>query len=183
MNKRTLLRCALAAGTVGLAGCTGGDGGDTDGASPDATATPTSLPTATPEPTEPSPTGEEPTDTPTETERRTDSPTAESTDSPTPMAGADQQVVVGPDGSLQFDPEAFTVAAGDTVEWVWDSSGHNVSPDEGGQPADADWSGDDDATYGQGYRYAYTFEVAGEYRYHCDPHRSVGMTGSFTVEQ
>lgn len=184
MHRRTLLGRALAAATVGLAGCTGGDGGtDTSTGTPtDATgmgdggtdtATPTGEPTDAQSPTA------ESTDTP--------SPTAESTDTPastaTTTATADQEVVVGPGGALRFDPETFTVSAGDTVLWVWDSSGHNVSPDDGGQPDGADWPGEDDATYGADHEYAYTFEVPGEYGYHCDPHRTAGMTGSFTVEE
>lgn len=52
-------------------------------------------------------------------------------------------------------------------------------------PEDSTWSGTpggDGTTYDTGYVYEYTFEVAGEYEYYCAPHRSLGMTGSFTVE-
>lgn len=88
-------------------------------------------------------------------------------------------MAVGPGGRLVFEPETFEVAAGDTVRWEWASPGHNVSPED--QPAEASWSGDDESTYGSGHSYAYTFAVPGRYEYHCDPHQTVGMTGSFTV--
>lgn len=114
--------------------------------------------------------------TATPTDTATDSPTPE----PTATAEADTTVTVGPGGSLRFDPESFTVAAGETVRWEWDSAGHNVSP--ASQPDGASWSGLDESTYDAGTTHAYTFEVAGEYTYHCDPHQSSGMTGSFTVE-
>lgn len=167
MDRRTLLHRALVAGAVGLAGCTGGDG---DGGDGDGTDTPTATPTATGELT----------DTPTGTEPATATPTEDPTDTPTP-GGADRQVVVGPGGSLRFDPETFTVAVGDTVEWVWDSGGHNVSPRD--RPSGASWPGKgEQSTYPEGTRHEHTFEVAGEYEYVCEPHQSAGMTGSFTVE-
>ncbi|MFB6118810.1 plastocyanin/azurin family copper-binding protein [Halosegnis sp.] len=116
--------------------------------------------------------------TPTPTETETDTPTE--TETATATASADMTVTVGPGGSLAFDPETFTISTGDTVRWEWDSAGHNVSPEQ--TPSGADWSGKDDDTYDAGTTYAYTFDVAGEYKYHCDPHQSIGMVGSFTVE-
>jgi plastocyanin len=186
MERRRFLRAAAAAGIpVALAGCTndGGDGSD-GGASPTDTDEPTPsptdgmgttsdqmTPTATDTPTE-SPT---PTDEPTPTE----SPTPEPTPTPVP----DMEVTVAPDGNLRFDPDSFTISAGDTVLWTWDGSGHNVKPD--GIPSDADWTGtpgDNLTTYGSGYSYVYTFDVPGSYDYKCIPHQSSGMTASFTVE-
>lgn len=88
-------------------------------------------------------------------------------------------MAVGPGSRLVFDPETFEIDTGETVRWEWESPGHNVSPER--QPSEADWPGDDESTYGSGRTYAYTFTVPGRYEYHCDPHQSVGMTGSFTV--
>ncbi|MEF8828999.1 MAG: plastocyanin/azurin family copper-binding protein, partial [Haloarcula sp.] len=96
---------------------------------------------------------------------------------------ADQEVAVAP-GGFSFDPETFEVPVGSTVLWVWEAGGHNVKPTA--TPEDSDWSGtpgDEGTTYSSGYEYAHTFEVAGEYEYHCVPHQSIGMTGSFTVTE
>lgn len=166
-RRRVLQASALA--LAGLAGCTDGGG---DGATPTATATST--------PTD----GDTQTSTPTATTTPTDGDTKTPTSTPTPTATAtptpqaDQVVRVGANG-LNFAPETFSIAVGDRVLWDWVGVGHNVSP--GSQPDGADWPGDDASTYGAGHTYAYTFEVAGTYRYHCDPHRTAGMTGSFTV--
>lgn len=169
----------MAAG-IGLAGCVG---------SPDRQASPT--------------TERERTDTPTSTERRTETasatataePTEPTTETPTERATAtvtptgtgtdatDRDVIVAPNAALSFAPESFSVVAGDTVQWTWEAGGHNVRPSS--TPADADWPGTpggDGETFGAGYTYAYTFDVPGTYEYYCAPHRSLGMTGSFTVE-
>jgi plastocyanin len=184
MDRRHFLRAAAAAGIpVALAGCTGDgdDGGDGD-ATPTATDEPMDTPTATDEPTGTPTATDEPMGTPTATDEPTDSPTATAEPTPTPTATPepDQRVTVAPDGRLRFDPESFTIAAGDTVLWEWVASGHNVSPES--QPDGADWAGDDGSLYSSGYLYSNTFETAGEYRYHCDPHQGSGMVGSFTVE-
>jgi plastocyanin len=167
MNRRRYLR-AVAAGTatVALAGCTG-DGGNGDG---------TDSPTATDEPTE-TPTAEP---TATATDEPTETPTAEPT--PTPPTDPDQRVAVG-DG-LAFDPESFEISVGDTVLWEWVGAGHNIKYDDGEVPDGTDWTGTEGSqttTYGEGHTHWHTFETAGEYSYYCVPHRSSGMTGSFTV--
>lgn len=196
MDRRSLLRRGLPVVLAGLAGCTGDDGGSGSGDggsggsgagattdSPTPTRTDAGEPTA---PTDPDPgtgtgTGR-PTSTPTDTAGSTATPTASPTSTQTaaPTPEPDQRVLVAPGGEFRFEPEAFTVDRGDTVVWVWEGTGHNVS--DGATPAGADWSGDDGTTYAAGHTYAYTFEVAGSYEYHCDPHQTRGMVGSFTVE-
>lgn len=175
MRRRRLLRAFPVAAVAGIAGCldggSGGDGDDTD--TPTATPRPTDTPAPSPEPTA-SPTATrtaEPTDTPTAT--------PEPTATPTPTPTANRVVTVGPDGRLVFRPETFQIAAGETIRWEWASPGHNVSPES--QPSGATWPGDDETTYPAGRTHTYTFTVAGRYVYHCDPHQSVGMRGSFTV--
>jgi plastocyanin len=168
MHRRRLLQSLAVGLTTAFAGCgesadatpaetTPGPDTPAESSTPASTATPTETPTATPEPTpEPTPT-------------------------PTPAA---QTVEVGADGRLSFAPDSFTISAGDTVEWVWDSSNHNVTPES--MPSDADWTGSPgspDRLFDEGYTYRYTFEVAGEYTYYCNPHRGAGMTGSFTVTE
>lgn len=131
--------------------------------------------------------GTTPTEAPTDTTRPTRSPTSTPADTaePTATEATDpaQVVAVAPDGTTRFDPESFTVAVGDTVRWVWRSGGHNVVPD--GRPSGESWSGTPGGageTYPGGYAYSHTVKTAGAYEYYCAPHRSIGMTGSFTVE-
>ncbi|MFB6308299.1 MAG: plastocyanin/azurin family copper-binding protein, partial [Haloarculaceae archaeon] len=116
----------------------------------------------------------------TPTPAPTDTTTSTPTDTATPTPAGDQIVEVGVDG-FNFGPDSFTISTGDTVTWVWGN--HNVVPAT--TPDGAEWSGTPgapDRTFDSGYTYSHTFEVAGTYEYYCAPHRSVGMTGSFTVE-
>ncbi|MFW6202154.1 MAG: plastocyanin/azurin family copper-binding protein, partial [Gemmatimonadota bacterium] len=64
------------------------------------------------------------------------------------------------------------------VEWVYgDDTGqfHTVTPDGHDEWAEQDMPDGADPFY-------HTFEDSGEFPYFCDPHQSVGMTGSVTVE-
>lgn len=191
MDRRSLLGRLGVILVAGGAGCTSdGDGttpGTTATAMPTAdTATGTASPTdqqtetatesGTQEQTTTDTPGEESTETATDTQTETETATPTST---TP----DYTVVVGPNGTFQFDPDQLTIAAGETVEWVWDSNNHNVRPDD--IPDGAEWSGTpggDGDTYDEGYVYQYTFTVTGDYSYHCEPHENLGMTGSLTVQ-
>jgi plastocyanin len=97
-----------------------------------------------------------------------------------------------------FDPEALTVAVGDTVRWV-NTSGraHTVTAYGSKLPDGATFfaSGDFETTPaaregwsdGEGGihscdAYEHTFETAGEYTYVCIPHERAGMTGRIVVE-
>ena len=179
MRRRRFLRRGAAAAALALAGCTGDGGGSTPTATqaPDtrsttpttgeSTASPSAMTTATASPTD------------TETTSRTDTPSP--TPTRTPLPSVEQEVLVGP-GSLSFEPESFEIPTGATVRWVWESGGHNVKVSS--QPSGADWPGtpgEEFDTFDAGHTYAYTFEVDGDYQYYCAPHRSAGMTGSFTV--
>ena len=144
-------------------------GEPTDGSGPDGTPTEEGAPTNTG------------TDTATETDTETETPT--DTETPTATEPAGQDVVVGPNGLLVFQPDEFIISAGATVTWEWDSDGHNVRPSS--TPGGSDWSGTpggDGTTYDEGYVHEHTFTTTGTYEYYCAPHRSAGMTGSFTVE-
>ncbi len=185
MDRRTVLRRSAGIVMAGLAGCTGGTDGTGDGGGGESTTepsspSPTPSPTASPEPT-PTETETPPMETaePMETETATPSPTP----TPEPTAAAGQTVEVAPDGSFRFKPEEFTIAVGETVRWVWRAGGHNVKVES--TPAGSDWGGTpggESDTFGEGHTYSYTFDVAGQYEYYCAPHRSLGMTGQFTVE-
>jgi plastocyanin len=158
-TRRAVLGSAAAI-TTGLAGCTGsqdgGDGGEAgDGEDGESGPTPTATPDPTPDPT--------PTDTATAA----------------PTTGADETVVVGPNGDLVFDPAELDVDVGTTVRWRWDSGGHTVTVES--QPNGAGWTATGQQTHSSGYTHTHTFEVAGTYEYVCLPHESAGMVGSVVV--
>ena len=87
--------------------------------------------------------------------------------------GATTTVAVGPGGQLVFEPEEVEIEPGGTVEWVWESGGHNVVPEEG------EWGYEEIA--GPGTTYSHTFEEAASFEYVCEPHAGAGMVGSVTV--
>lgn len=179
MQRRGFLTRIAPIGLLALAGCSSDE--------PAATGTETTTATATDTPT-PTPTA---TDTPTTTSTDDgdgggggyggygddDTATAAQTATATDVA---QTVTVAPNGDLEFSPASFTITAGDTVRWVWEESGHNVSP--GSVPSGTGWDGRDGDVYSSGTTHTHTFETTGTYEYHCDPHESVDMVGSFTVE-
>ena len=161
MERRRYLRGLVAAGVVSVAGCTSDDSenGSENGDS-----------------------GGDDTDTPTETEADmdTDTPT-EAASTETPPSDPDQRVAVGANG-LNFEPDSFEISVGDTVLWEWVDGGHSVAPES--QPDGADWPGEaEEFSYSEGHTHSYTFEVAGEYEYYCQPHQSSGMVGGFTVTE
>lgn len=97
---------------------------------------------------------------------------------------------------LVFDPDALTIAPGDTVTWVnVGGVGHSVTAYEDGIPEDAEFfaSGDfgSESAARSGYpqrgdvaggeEYSYTFEVEGDYEYFCIPHETVGMVAEISV--
>lgn len=91
-------------------------------------------------------------------------------------------VEVGPDGRFVFEPgteEPLRIATGETVTWVWRSRNHNIAVER--QPDGADWAGHE-AIENTGFTHSHTFEVAGEYHYYCQPHRSAGMVADLVVE-
>jgi plastocyanin len=75
-----------------------------------------------------------------------------------------------------FAPEDLTVAPGFTVRWMNNGGDHTVTPDAG-SPAGA-WNS---ANLPPSASFEHTFGTAGTYNYHCQPHQSLGMTGSVTV--
>ena len=87
--------------------------------------------------------------------------------------GATTTVQVGPDGQLVFEPEEVQVEPGDTVEWVWESGGHNVVPESG------EWG--HESLENAGFTYSHTFGEAASFEYVCEPHASAGMVGSVIV--
>ncbi|WP_435067232.1 plastocyanin/azurin family copper-binding protein [Haloplanus sp. C73] len=170
MTRRLASRRTFAAtfASVVLAGCSsvpvlgGGDSDSTATATPASTATPTPDPTATP------------------------------TATPTPAPEADVTIEVGPDGSYaEFVPPDVRISTGETVEWLFESTGHNVCghPDHDPRvelPADAEPFGSDPADNREAIdaaesRYTHTFETAGDYAYVCVLHAHDDMVGRVTV--
>jgi len=175
MERRRLLRT----GAVALAGLVPGCGLGSD----DPTATsndgpePTDAPTGTATATTAAPTAA-PDPTPTGTPTASPTPTATAT----PALDEAAQVVAVADGTAVFEPQTFEISTGETVVWVWHSSGHNVRATA--RPRGSTFTGtagEDETTYDEGHTFSHTFEVAGEYEYRCYPYRNLGMRGSFTV--
>lgn len=94
-------------------------------------------------------------------------------DGTTVMAGTE-------DDAFAFDPDSVEIAAGETVTWEWGTDTHNIVVDS--QPDDADWSGHE-TIENTGFEYSYTFDVAGTYEYHCEPHINLDMVGEVVVTE
>jgi plastocyanin len=104
------------------------------------------------------------------------------TPTPTPVT---RTVVVGP--GFAFDPPDLTIQVGDTVEWSWASSGHNVVSGSG-CAADGQFCSPSDSACatarlsGSGTIYSHTFTAAGTFPYFCSAHCAFGMVGTITVQ-
>ncbi|QFU81547.1 cupredoxin domain-containing protein [Natronorubrum aibiense] len=104
----------------------------------------------------------------------------------------EHEVIAGPDGNWEFDPEELTITVGDTVTWYFDSAGHNVTshPDaatecenpEGAEPFTSYEGENHNSVMEEGAEFEHTFEVAGEYVYVCTPHVPQ-MVGQIHVEE
>ena len=80
--------------------------------------------------------------------------------------------------NFKFVPSALTIAAGDTVKWVAESSGHTTTSGTSGVK-DGKW---DSGIVATGNTFSFVFTAAGTYPYFCIPHWSSGMTGTITVK-
>ncbi|MFC7114525.1 plastocyanin/azurin family copper-binding protein [Natronoarchaeum sp. GCM10025703] len=74
----------------------------------------------------------------------------------------------------------LVISPGTTVQFVWITDTHNINVDS--QPSEAGWEGHEPVE-DAGFEYEHTFEVAGEYEFHCDPHLNLGMEGTIRVEE
>ncbi|WP_440989388.1 plastocyanin/azurin family copper-binding protein [Haloarchaeobius baliensis] len=168
-RRRTVLKATGTTLLLGaLAGCSESSGGDP-------TQTPTDTPTPTAEPTTEPPTT---TENASEAESTTDD---ESGDGGQSRASA--VIEVGPDGDFRFEPgtdEPVYVTPGTEVLFYWASDSHNIAVEQ--IPEGATWEGHG-TVENEGFEYRHTFETLGEYRFHCQPHRSIGMTGTVVVNE
>ena len=89
-----------------------------------------------------------------------------------------ETIVVSVDSSnLRFTPETITLEEGDSVQFLWNGEllAHNAVEENGlfdsGDPS-------------RNVDYTYTFKIGenGTYEYVCEPHESLGMTGTIIVK-
>src|SRR6267378_2104203 len=79
---------------------------------------------------------------------------------PTVASGATVTVMVGPN-CLCFVPSSVTIQPGDTVQWIWSSSGHSSTSGSPGSPNGL-W---DSGLRNQGATFTQTFNTAGSFPY------------------
>jgi uncharacterized protein (TIGR03118 family) len=96
-------------------------------------------------------------------------------------------VMVGDGGALVFTPANLTIQVGDTVRWVWGSSGHSVVSGTNGNAdnqfcSPSNMGCDNPPLSSTGATYEHTFTQAGTIPYYCSVHFSLGMTGTITVQ-
>ena len=81
--------------------------------------------------------------------------------------------IVANAGSNSFSPNPIEVKVGETVTWINDDSGrHTVTSKDGFF---------DSGMMGKGQSFSFTFDKAGEYTYHCEPHPN--MVGTVVVTE
>merc|ERR1719440_827738 len=101
------------------------------------------------------------------------------------FAATTTTVKMGSDsGQLVFVPDEIKICKGDTVTWVNNKGGpHNVVFDEEAIPAGVSQESIsmDDQLGEEGETFSKKFDVAGEYKYYCEPHRGAGMNAALTV--
>ena len=95
-------------------------------------------------------------------------------------AFVNHDVAVG-GGANIFSPAELTINVGDTVTWTNEGGFHNVVSDvldaeknplfSSGAPSTDNWT------------YTFTFNTPGTYRYVCQPHETIGMVGTITVQE
>lgn len=91
--------------------------------------------------------------------------------------GTDPDVVeIHLTGSNTFSPSEVTISEGTTVRWINDTSTfHTVTPDGHSQWSRVEMNNEGDI-------FTHTFNNIGTFEYFCEPHESIGMTGTITVE-
>ena len=79
-----------------------------------------------------------------------------------------------------FTPDHLDISTGETVEWINMGGFHNVDGSTDTYPNNPDsfYSG---SASSDSWTYSFTFDVAGNYDYQCNPHASMGMVGTIAV--
>ncbi len=81
---------------------------------------------------------------------------------------------------ITFTPDNLTIDVGDMVTWDNQDGTHNVNGSAQSYPNNPEAFGNGGAMTAP-WTFNHTFNIAGTYNYHCDPHFGVGMTGVITV--
>jgi glucose/arabinose dehydrogenase len=90
------------------------------------------------------------------------------------------QVQVAPNGALSFSASSVSIQPGDTVEWIWKSSGHSTTSGTPGTPNGL-W---DSGVQNSGFTFFHTFptSVGSPFAYYCTLHGvCCNMVGSVNV--
>src|SRR5437899_2479115 len=96
---------------------------------------------------------------------------------PTIARAATVTVMVGP-GGFFFTPSSVTIHTGDSVLWMWSSTGHSSTSGSPGMPNGL-W---DSGILNQGASFTHTFNTAGSFPFYCTPHGACcGMIGAVIV--
>ena len=77
-----------------------------------------------------------------------------------------------------FTPSSIAIEVGDTVQWTNTLGTHNVNGTTATFPSNPESFGN---SVGSGWSFEHVFKKAGDYNYRCDPHFSLGMTGTINV--
>ena len=82
--------------------------------------------------------------------------------------------------SNSFTPEDITINVGETVTFDNTNGFHNVNGTQTSFPSNPESFGNGAAASAP-WDFQHTFTIAGTYAYQCDPHATLGMTGTITV--
>jgi plastocyanin len=95
------------------------------------------------------------------------------------------KMVDKPNGQFAFEPAALTAQRGDTVRFLQSSTApHNIHFRKMPKGAKLGAAASSPYLMGEGKKYDVVVDsrfVDGTYEFICDPHESVGMTGTLTV--
>lgn len=112
------------------------------------------------------------TSTPSPTPAGSSTPDGGATESPDASASGATHVVNVSD--FAYEPAKLTIAAGDTVRWVWTDGTHTVTE---GTDCTAKAGGFSSARHTAAFTYEHTFDVAGKFDYFCDYREHCTMMG------
>jgi len=80
---------------------------------------------------------------------------------------------------LSFSPANLTIAAGTTVTWSWQGSGHSL---DSGPGCSADNQFSSGGMQNAGYSMTHTFNTKGTFAFFCGVHCGSNMKGTITVQ-
>jgi plastocyanin len=89
-----------------------------------------------------------------------------------------ETIRVGPDGEPRFEPQSLRIEPATSVEFVWESGGHNLLVRN--QPEGANWTGVPEPK-AAGFTHSHTFEVEGVYEFASESGEDEGMVGAVLV--